>query len=184
LLCADCSAKKCCNLLHSEPFRDRFVEQLREPLTNELLAEEWIRPKELIQDVAWNLCSAPCRTSSAEQEAGRIAKAQRVKVRVRERIDPAREPNRIALNVSARLRIVVAEVVVVEPRLGVEVLARQYSDRPLPERDLWECGDGGRSKNPRGSLECRLIFDGRNLLDLVTRRSFTQRDSLKKVRLA
>jgi hypothetical protein len=51
-------------------------------------------------------------------------------VRVRVRIDPALEPNRIALSVAARLWIVVAPVVVEQPRLGVEVLARQYSDRP------------------------------------------------------
>jgi hypothetical protein len=39
------------------------------------------------------------------------------------RINPAREPDRIRLNIAAGLRIVVAVVVVVEPGLGVEVLA-------------------------------------------------------------
>ncbi len=59
-----------------------------------------------------------------------VAKGIRVDVEVR--VDPAREPNRIVLNVSPRLRIVVAEVVVEEPSLLVRILARQYLNRPPP----------------------------------------------------
>jgi hypothetical protein len=49
------------------------------------------------------------------------------------RIDPTRQPNGIAFDVPPSLRIVVAEVVVEEPRLGIAILARQYPNRPLPQ---------------------------------------------------
>lgn len=42
------------------------------------------------------------------------------------------DTNRITADVPARFGIVVSVPVVEQPRLAIEVLARQYSDRPLP----------------------------------------------------
>jgi len=63
-----------------------------------------------------------------------VDKAERVPADIAERIEAAHESNRITLEIASRLRIVVAVVVVEGGGFGVEVLARQYSDRPLPSR--------------------------------------------------
>ena len=68
-------------------------------------------------------------------------------------IQPAEQPNRIALHVPSRLRIVVAIVVVEKPGLSVEVLAGQYSDRPLPQREVFMGGSGEwRTRRDEGLL--------------------------------
>jgi hypothetical protein len=61
-------------------------------------------------------------------------------VNIEIRVDATAQPDRIALNVAPGLRIVVAEVVVEQPRLGIEVLAGQYSNRPLPQRAVFRGG--------------------------------------------
>ena len=57
-----------------------------------------------------------------------IIQSDRVVQRVTVRVEPAQQTNRIRLRVSPRDRIVIPEVVVSEPGLLVQVLARQYSD--------------------------------------------------------
>ena len=42
-------------------------------------------------------------------------------------VDPTPEPNRIALHISPNRRVIVSEVVVIEPRLRIVVLARVSS---------------------------------------------------------
>jgi len=46
------------------------------------------------------------------------------------RVDPTSQPDWIRLNVPPGLRIVVSEVVVEEPSLGIAILAGQYLDGP------------------------------------------------------
>lgn len=53
---------------------------------------------------------------------------QRIRPRIQVRIQAAREPNRIALNVSARLRIVVPVVVVEESGFGFRSEVLRASD--------------------------------------------------------
>jgi len=63
----------------------------------------------------------------------RVIERRRVVIPVGVRVPPARKPDGIRLDVPPGLRIVVAEVVVEEVRLLVQILARQYLDRPLPK---------------------------------------------------
>ena len=60
------------------------------------------------------------------EQSLRITPRDRVPLDVEVRIDPAREPDWIGLGVAAGLRVVVAEVVVEEPGLGIAILAGQY----------------------------------------------------------
>jgi hypothetical protein len=52
---------------------------------------------------------------------------------ITEQIYPSFQPNWIGGDVSASLRVVVAEVIVMETRLSVIVLARIYSDTSPPK---------------------------------------------------
>ncbi len=58
----------------------------------------------------------------------------RIFARVSIRIQPSLEPNWIALFIASNGGVVVAIVVVVGLRLGIVILAGQYSNRPLPYR--------------------------------------------------
>jgi hypothetical protein len=80
LLCADRSSEERSDLGHSEPLGGRLLKQLREPLANQLLSEQWIRSEKLIQGIRGNLCSARAYPSSAKEKTVRIAKPQRVEV--------------------------------------------------------------------------------------------------------
>jgi hypothetical protein len=72
-------------------------------------------------------------------------------------IDPTREADRIALNVAACLRIVVAEVVVVEPGLGIAILAGQYLDGSAPAKP--------RSGTALSSREAALVLKNVQAVD-------------------
>ena len=56
----------------------------------------------------------------------RINIAQRIRIRILiSRKTPARQPNRIALDVSTRARVIRSEVIVMQPRFLIEILARE-----------------------------------------------------------
>ena len=61
-------------------------------------------------------------------EAERIEIRKGIAASVKEGIQPSVEPDRVALDVPAGDCVIIAEVVVIQPRLLVKVLARQYYD--------------------------------------------------------
>ena len=56
-------------------------------------------------------------------EAAIVKSAYRIPSDIRISVDPSPQPDRIALDVLARERVIVSEIVVVEPRLRLVVLA-------------------------------------------------------------
>jgi hypothetical protein len=62
------------------------------------------------------------------EQAERVNNAQRICIDVSVWVDAAVESDRIGLDVPSGLRIVVAEVVVEEPGLLIQILAGQYPD--------------------------------------------------------
>jgi hypothetical protein len=130
---------------------------------NASVQAEWVSSAKGNADDSTNRQAIRRKAAHASDVAGRVqewlqpecvCQGERVAESVRVRAQPAAQPDRIALNVAAGLRIVVAVVVVVEPRLGVEVLARQYSDRPLPQRAAFK-GTGARSRLLRIDADLR-----------------------------
>jgi len=78
----------------------------------------------------WESINAPCADPHGESEG--IGVQNRVAQRVRIRTEPTVEPNRITLQVASDARVIVPMPVLVQPRLRIEILARQYCDGSLP----------------------------------------------------
>ncbi len=64
-------------------------------------------------------------TSNVLHQTRRVYKAQRIATYVGVRVDAAVQPDGVRLNISSRRPVIVPEVVVAQPRLLVEVLARE-----------------------------------------------------------
>ena len=81
----------------------------------------------------------PCANINIETKW--ISEFERISTHIRERIDPAREPDRIGLQVAAERRLVVAEIIVAVAALGIGILAGEalvVLDRPGQRLDLAE----------------------------------------------